>query len=155
MEILIIKVGAMGDVLRTTSILPGLSGRHPGARVTWVVGHASYDLVRFHPLVGRSVPVDPDAESELEAVAGELSARAWDRIVSLDDEPALCDLATRLTGPATELSGAYRDEAGWTRMSVLNTASSGRFSTDRTMLEYNEDIWRLDPLNPEAGPSEA
>ncbi|MEL6871131.1 MAG: glycogen/starch/alpha-glucan phosphorylase [Pseudomonadota bacterium] len=31
-------------------------------------------------------------------------------------------------------------------MSILNTAHSGRFSTDRTMQDYNEDIWRLLPL---------
>ncbi|MCA1979618.1 MAG: glycogen/starch/alpha-glucan phosphorylase [Thiobacillus sp.] len=39
---------------------------------------------------------------------------------------------------------AWQDPAGWTRMSILNTASSGFFSTDRTMREYNEDIWKLD-----------
>lgn len=38
---------------------------------------------------------------------------------------------------------AWRDQAGWTRMSILNTASSGFFSTDRTMQEYNRDIWKL------------
>ncbi|OJW45950.1 MAG: glycogen phosphorylase [Thiobacillus sp. 65-1059] len=38
---------------------------------------------------------------------------------------------------------AWQDAAGWTRMSILNTASSGFFSTDRTMREYNDEIWRL------------
>jgi glycogen phosphorylase len=38
---------------------------------------------------------------------------------------------------------AWQDEAGWTRMSLLNTASSGFFSTDRTMQEYNAEIWKL------------
>jgi starch phosphorylase len=41
---------------------------------------------------------------------------------------------------------AYRDEHRWTAMSIRNTASAGRFSTDRTMREYNADIWRLDPI---------
>ena len=41
---------------------------------------------------------------------------------------------------------AFRDVDGWTRMSILNTANSGRFSTDRTMREYNRDIWKLDPI---------
>ena len=40
----------------------------------------------------------------------------------------------------------YRDPALWTRISILNSASSGRFSTDRTMRDYNEDIWKLDPI---------
>ncbi len=38
---------------------------------------------------------------------------------------------------------AWQDQARWTRMSILNTASSGFFSTDRTMQEYNADIWKL------------
>ena len=41
---------------------------------------------------------------------------------------------------------AYRDRDQWTRMSILNSAASGRFSSDRTISEYNADIWRLDPV---------
>ena len=40
----------------------------------------------------------------------------------------------------------YADEARWTKMSILNTASSGFFSTDRTMRDYNDDIWHLEPV---------
>ena len=41
---------------------------------------------------------------------------------------------------------AYQDQQRWTRMSILNTASSGRFSTDRTMRDYNEGIWHLEAI---------
>ncbi|BCR06842.1 alpha-1,4 glucan phosphorylase [Desulfuromonas versatilis] len=41
---------------------------------------------------------------------------------------------------------AFRDRDVWTRMSILNTAFSGRFSTDRTMEEYNAQIWKLNPV---------
>jgi starch phosphorylase len=41
---------------------------------------------------------------------------------------------------------AYRDPELWTRMSIINTATSGKFSTDRTMLEYNAEIWKLKQL---------
>ncbi|MEM9404272.1 MAG: glycogen/starch/alpha-glucan phosphorylase [Pseudomonadota bacterium] len=41
---------------------------------------------------------------------------------------------------------AWLDGQRWTRMSILNTAASGRFSTDRTMTDYNDDIWHLEPL---------
>jgi starch phosphorylase len=42
----------------------------------------------------------------------------------------------------------YRDRKRWLRMSILNTACSGRFSTDRTMREYNAEIWNLSPVAP-------
>ncbi|MBV2122279.1 MAG: glycogen/starch/alpha-glucan phosphorylase [Candidatus Thiodiazotropha sp. (ex Ctena orbiculata)] len=38
---------------------------------------------------------------------------------------------------------AYHDQAQWTRMSIINSARCGRFSTDRTITEYNQDIWKL------------
>jgi len=43
-------------------------------------------------------------------------------------------------------SDAWQDVDAWTRMSILNTAASGRFSTDRTIRDYNDDIWRLEPI---------
>ncbi|MBF0220065.1 MAG: glycogen/starch/alpha-glucan phosphorylase [Gammaproteobacteria bacterium] len=49
------------------------------------------------------------------------------------------------------VADAYRNQKGWTRMSILNTAHSGKFSTDRTMEEYNRDIWKLDKVEPIKG----
>lgn len=48
----------------------------------------------------------------------------------------------------TRVEQAYRDQENWTRMSILNSAASGRFSTDRTMGDYNSDIWKLIPIPP-------
>ena len=42
-----------------------------------------------------------------------------------------------------KVSRAYQDKNNWVKMSIMNTASSGFFSTDRTMQEYNRDIWKL------------
>ena len=41
---------------------------------------------------------------------------------------------------------AYQDTERWTRMSILNCAASGKFSTDRTITEYNNEIWKLTPV---------
>ena len=41
---------------------------------------------------------------------------------------------------------AYRDEKRWAKMAILNIASSGKFSSDRTIQEYVDDIWHLDKV---------
>lgn len=38
---------------------------------------------------------------------------------------------------------AYRDERGWAKSAILNVASAGKFSSDRTILEYADEIWHL------------
>lgn len=138
--ILILKTGALGDVLRTTSILPGLAEVHPGARIEWVTAPAAADLVRGHARVARTHLVDPQAPAEVEALGEELAATDWEWVISLDDERPLCALATRLGG--ARLSGAHLDGAGeraytpdvgaWFDMGLLSV--HGKQEADRRKL---------------------
>ncbi len=45
-----------------------------------------------------------------------------------------------------QASEAYRDQKNWTRMSILNSARVGRFSSDRSIREYCRDIWNVSPI---------
>ena len=44
------------------------------------------------------------------------------------------------------VEAAYRDEKGWAKKALLNTACSGKFTSDRTIQEYEDDIWHLDKV---------
>jgi starch phosphorylase len=51
-----------------------------------------------------------------------------------------------LVAAQRRVADCYRDRDRWTRMSIHNSAASGRFSSDRTIREYNADIWRLEAV---------
>jgi len=44
------------------------------------------------------------------------------------------------------VSSAWQDQERWTRMSILNTARGGKFSSDRAICEYSERIWHAQPV---------
>jgi starch phosphorylase len=44
------------------------------------------------------------------------------------------------------VSEAYQDQDSWTRMSILNSARMGKFSSDRTIDEYAKEIWKVEPV---------
>jgi glycogen phosphorylase len=64
-----------------------------------------------------------------------------------DGDPymVLADYGAYLESQAS-VEAAYRDAARWTRMSILNTAHTGWFSSDRTIREYAEQIWNVRPM---------
>ena len=45
------------------------------------------------------------------------------------------------------VEAAYQDQDRWTKMSIINCANSGKFSTDRTISEYNNELWKLTPVS--------
>lgn len=47
------------------------------------------------------------------------------------------------------VEAAYRDEKGWAKSAILNVACSGKFTSDRTIQEYVDDIWKLDKVTVE------
>jgi glycogen phosphorylase len=75
----------------------------------------------------------------------------WDEYLVLADYRSYIDCHDRAVGPA------WADEDRWTRMSILNTARSGFFSSDRTVRDYCRDIWHAEPVPvpaPASGPAQ-
>ena len=56
----------------------------------------------------------------------------------------LADLTAYLEADR-RLLALYADPAGWARKVIMNIASSGRFSSDRTIAEYTAEIWNVKP----------
>ena len=100
-----------------------------------------------------------DQDEDLQAVFGLLEAGHFNQF-----EPGLFDqILQNLKSPAdpwmtladfrgfvdaqADVATAFQNHERWNRMSIINSARSGVFSTDRTMAQYNEDIWQLSPVH--------
>lgn len=89
MEILVVKVGAMGDVLRTTSILPGLKEKYKDSHIIWVTEEDSKDLVDSNPYVDEVY-----GNKNIEKLKG----KKFDLIINLEEDYETCAFATSLEG---------------------------------------------------------
>ena len=67
-----------------------------------------------------------------------------DSLLTRDDYLLLADYQPYIDCQA-RVSDAYRDQAAWTRMSILNSARVGRFSSDRSIRDYCRTIWKVEP----------
>jgi ADP-heptose:LPS heptosyltransferase len=76
-RLLIIKLDAMGDVLRTTALLPALAQAHPQAAITWITRRESRPLLERNPYLAEVLIYGEDALVQLQA-------RTFDRVINLD-----------------------------------------------------------------------
>ena len=86
MEIIIIKLGAIGDVIRTTSILPGLKEKYKGCRIGWITKKASFDVLKNNYAIDEVYLIDSDLKKP--------NNKRYDLIISLDDDKDACELAS-------------------------------------------------------------
>jgi len=71
-----------------------------------------------------------------------------DSLLDRDEYLLLADYASYVDCQG-RVSEAFRDQPRGTRMAILNTARSGRFSSARSIREYCERIWRVTPVKVE------
>ena len=96
---------------------------------------------------------DAELKAALDCIAGGTFSRGdrdlfrplVDNLRLSDPFLVLADYADYLAAQA-RVDAAWHDSPGWTRMSILNTARSGKFSSDRSIREYCERIWNVPPV---------
>lgn len=110
MDILIIKLGALGDVIRTTAILPGLKAKYKGCRIDWVTKNGSLDFLKNNRLINRVCMIED---------AGKLKGKKYDLVISLDDEHEACGLASSIR--PKKIVGAFLEDG---KRSYTNDSSS-------------------------------
>ena len=88
-RILIIKLGALGDVIRTAALLEGLKREWPSSHITWVTRPSGVRMLSNHPLIDRLVAFDAETLCHLEY-------ERFDLCLSLDKEPAPAALGMRI-----------------------------------------------------------
>ena len=86
----VVKLGAVGDVIRTLCILPELRRRYPDAHVTWVSRASGARMIQHHEQIDRVVPFDA-------LTAMVLAQERFDVVINLDKDPEPCALAMSLS----------------------------------------------------------
>jgi heptosyltransferase-2 len=119
-KVLIIKIGALGDVLRTTCILPGLCEKYPNAHITWLTSPTAVTLLINNPYIDNVLTGDNfSSKSSLN--------KDFHFVVNLDDDFWACELAASVS--LKRLVGAYtingtrtytENSAQWFDMSLIS-----------------------------------
>lgn len=102
-RILIIKIGALGDVIRTLCLLPELRRRHPSSQINWLTSPAAAAFITGHPQIDRVIPFEP-------FTAQALIHEQFHTLISLDKESGPCGLAMSI--PAAAKLGFGLSEVG-------------------------------------------
>ena len=86
--------------------------------------------------------IDQIASGRFSRGDGSLFKPLVDSLLQHDDYLVLADYQSYVACQE-RVSEAFRDQKNWTRMSILNAARSGKFSSDRSIRDYSEQIWKV------------
>jgi starch phosphorylase len=92
--------------------------------------------------------IDRIASEHFSRGDGNLFKPLVDSLLHRDEYLLLADYASYVDCQGL-VSQVFRDQQRWTRMSILNTARSGKFSSDRSIRDYCERIWKVKPVKVE------
>jgi heptosyltransferase II len=137
-RIALIKVGALGDVVRTTVLLPGLQRLYHHLELIWITSRDALPIVQCLPGVALAASIEDSADAYWRFLE-------YDWVISLDDDGPSCTLASELR--ARRLSGGYKagnqlrythDVEAWFGMGRLRPQSEGGLAHANVLKRANE-----------------
>ncbi len=102
-RILVVKLAALGDVLRTTVLLPGLKEKYPNSYIVWLTLGNCFDLLKGNPFIDELWSLERDAKSRL-------ATEEFDLVLCPDADKMAAGLATQARAP--EKRGMLLDARG-------------------------------------------
>jgi starch phosphorylase len=103
----------------------------------WEFLNANDELKQVLDMIGAGF-FSPDQEDRFQPIAHTLTT-GGDHFLLLADYASYVQCQDRI-------AALYRDSDAWSRMAILNVAAMGKFSSDRTIREYAQEIWRTRPV---------
>lgn len=142
-RILIVKLAALGDVLRTTALLPAIHARWPAAHITWLTAPGATELLSGNDLVDEVLTTD-DLVS-----AARLQQEEFDVVLSPDADPRAATWAS--SAMARERHGLFRDVEGritasggaaehWLRMGLWDSLKRANRETYQSLVARALDL---------------
>jgi starch phosphorylase len=107
-------------------------------------GYSPYEVYQSDPAL--KATIDAVASGQFSNGDPYLFKPIVDALLYRDEYLVLADFADYVACQH-KVNDAYRDTAHWTRMSILNVARMGKFSSDRSIKEYCDEIWKAAPLS--------
>ena len=148
MRILIIKLGAIGDVLRTTAILPGIKEKYSESEITWITKQNAISLIKNKGFI--DLPLVYNSEN-----INHLKNKEFDLIINLDEDFEACSLASSIK---TKILGFYIDRdkkikptesaEGWYNMSALGKHPRNDILKKNNKLTYQEHMFKIIGIKP-------
>ena len=114
MKILIVKLGAIGDVLRSTALLPGLKDRYQPTAIDWITAKTARDILLYNPYL-----------SSLYLWEEREQLKEYSMIIGLEDDQAACELVSSLKSETiigAHLKGGRQvyTPSAWFDMSIIS-----------------------------------
>src|SRR3989338_255574 len=129
MRVLVIKLGAVGDVIRTTSILPGLKSKFMNCKIDWITKKGSFDVLKGNDLISKTFIINNNAKNQLKN-------KRYDLVICLDDDQEACELASKIS--SKEIIGSYLKKNQKTYKSIIYGIIDLNYKKQEPILSLNK-----------------